>query len=252
LMVTDDLALKNNLLTLLNKYFVNVFLLPHATSTSKALAIAKKHQPEIVMIDLNLPSEDAFLLPNQLLALHPNLRSIMVDDEANCQHAQTAIRLGAIDYLVQPLIEEEALNSIHRAIISLNQVSLLNHRKEDATATQNETILPMIQYIHSHAFEDINLDSLADFMHLNKNYLCQLFKKEVGMTYIAYLNQFRIEQAKLFLRTTTDKLAVIAEKVGYKDPAYFRRIFKKTTGISPHHYRQTYVGDLRTFELQPV
>ncbi|WP_314059681.1 AraC family transcriptional regulator [uncultured Vagococcus sp.] len=252
LMVTSDSELKRKLVNLLNKYFVNVFILPHAKTGADALAIAKNHQPEIIMLDLNLKNENAYSYQRDLLASYPNLRSIVIDNQENCKNAQTAIRFGAIDYLVQPLIESEALSSIHRAIISLNQVSLLDHRSVDALPTQNETILPMIQYIHSNYQQELNLNSLADFMHLNKNYICQLFKKEVGMTYITYLNQYRVEQSKLLLRNSDKQLAEISEKVGYTDPTYFSRIFKKITDISPNQYRQTYKGDFIPVDLQQV
>lgn len=252
LMVTPDKELRRNLESLLNKYFVNVFILPHAETGADALTIAKTHHPEIIMLDLTLTDENAYSCQGKLLAAHPNLRSIVIDNHENCKNAQTAIRFGAIDYLVQPLIESEALNSIHRAIISLNQVSLLNHRSEDALPTQNETVLPMIQYIHSNYQDELNLDSLADFMHLNKNYICQLFKKEVGMTYIAYLNQYRVEQSKILLRNSDKQLAEISEDVGYTDPTYFSRIFKKLTEISPNKYRQTYKGDFIPADLQQV
>ncbi len=252
LMITPDAELKKTLTNLLNKYFVNFFILPHAKTGPEAMAIAKSHQPEIVILDLTLKNENAYSGQRDLLASHPNLRSIVIDKEENCKNAQTAIRFGAIDYLVQPLIESETLNSIHRAIISLNQVSLLNHRSETALPTQNETILPMIQYIHDNYREELSLDSLADFMHLNKNYICQLFKKEVGMTYISYLNQYRVEQSKLLLRNSDKQLAEISETVGYTDPTYFSRIFKKITAISPKQYRQTYKGDFIPADLQQL
>lgn len=249
LMVTPDNQLKQSLTSLLNKYFVNVFILPHAKTGPEALTLAKSHHPEIIMLDLNLGNENAYSYQRDLLTHYPNLRSIVIDTHENFKNAQTAIRLGAIDYLVQPLVEKETLSSIHRAIISLNQVSLLNHHSEDAPPTQNETILPMIQYIHKNYQQELNLDSLADFMHLNKNYICQLFKKEVGMTYISYLNQYRVEQSKLLLRNSDQQLAEISEKVGYTDPTYFSRIFKKITDISPNQYRQTYKGDFIPIDL---
>ena len=243
LIVTGNLELKKTLKDILHTYFANVFLLPHGNSGTEALSIADVTNPEIVILDLNITEKNPFAYQQKLLALHPNLRTILIDTSPNCQHAQRAIRSGAIDYLVQPLIEDEVLNCIHRAIISLNQVSLLNHHDGKATPTNNEMLLPLIQYIHQHYEQQLTLDHISDFMHLNKNYLSQLFKKEVGLTFVAYLTQYRIEQAKLRLRTTHDSLADIAQQVGYNDPAYFSRIFKKVTDLSPNQYRQTYTGD---------
>lgn len=243
LKVTQDVQLNGMLDQLFLKYFVNVIQLPDAINAQEALAVAKNHSPEILLIDLNLQDDNPHDIIRQVKTRHPNVRCIFFDQEENFKNIQYAMRSGAIDYLVKPLIEEEALTSIHRAIISLNQVSLLNHRVNGVKTTANETILPMIEYIHENYQTELNLDKLADFMHLNKTYLCQLFKKEVGMTYIAYLTEYRVEQAKKLLRETSDSLAEISELIGYADPAYFSRIFKKYEGISPNQYRQTYKGD---------
>lgn len=243
LKITQDVELNGTLDRLFLKYFVNVIQLPDAINSKEAIAVGKNHEPEILLIDLNLNDDDPYAIIKELKAMHPNLRCIFFDEKESFQNIQHVMRMGAIDYLVKPLKEEEVLTSIHRAIISLNQVSLLEHRVGKDSQTNNETILPMIEYIHNHFHTEINLDDLANFMHLNKAYLCQLFKKEVGMTYVAYLTQYRVEQAKKRLRETSLSLGEISEEVGYTDPAYFSRIFKKQTSISPNQYRQTYKGD---------
>lgn len=243
LKVTQDVQLSERLDELFSKYFVNVIMLPDARDQVEAIKVGKNYEPEILLLDLNLSEDNPHDIIKNLKKMHPNLRCIIFDEEENFKNIQKALRMGAIDYLVKPLIEEEALTSIHRAIISLNQVSLLEHRSDKISLTKNETILPMIEYIHENYQTEMYLDTLADYMHLNKTYLCQLFKKEVGMTYVAYLTQYRVEQAKKLLRETSISLAEISENVGYVDPAYFSRIFKKQTEMSPNQYRQTYKGD---------
>lgn len=243
LIATPNNDLHRMLTGILNMYFANVIILPHGKSNQEILTIAQTSQPEIVILELHDSLSAPFNLQNKLLELHPNLRTIIIDKEESCYHAQKSIRMGAIDYLVHPLIEDDVLNSIHRAIISLNQVSLLPHHDTDFLATHNEMISPMIQYIHDNFEKQLTLDILSDFMHLNKNYLSHLFKKEIGMSFIAYLTEYRVSQAKLRLRTTTDTLADIAHQIGYNDPAYFSRIFKKIADLTPNQYRQTYSGE---------
>ena len=244
LKITQDVELNGTLDRLFLKYFVNVIQLPDAINYKEAIAVGKNHEPEILLIDLNLNDDDPYAIIKELKAMHPNLRCIFFDEKESFQNIQQVMRMGAIDYLVKPLKEEEALTSIHRAIISLNQVSLLPHRKGDALSTKNEMLLPMLQYIHGNFQEELTLDILADFMHLNKNYLSQLFKKEVGLSFIAYLTHYRINQAKLLLRSSQRQLADVASDVGYSDPAYFSRIFKKMTHVSPNQYRQQYAGNV--------
>lgn len=154
------------------------------------------------------------------------------------------MQLGAVDYLVFPFDEQEILESIHRTIISLNQVSSLKTKTKDRVSANNDMVYSMVDYIHSHFSEQITLDDLANYMHLNKHYVSTLFKKETGMTYNQYLASYRVEQAKLLLRQTDDLLEDISHQVSYVDPAYFSRTFKKNTDMTPIIYRKTFKGNL--------
>ena len=64
-----------------------------------------------------------------------------------------------------------------------------------------------------------------------------MFKKETGKTFIAYLTDYRMEQAVQRLIERDEKTYVIAAQVGYADPAYFSYVFKKKFGVSPSRYR---------------
>ena len=57
-----------------------------------------------------------------------------------------------------------------------------------------------------------------------------------------YVQTLRIEEAKHLLETTADPTDGIAARVGYEDPAFFRRLFKRRTGVTPARYRQRFQG----------
>ncbi|MNU01785.1 HTH-type transcriptional activator Btr [compost metagenome] len=73
-------------------------------------------------------------------------------------------------------------------------------------------------------------------MHLSKNYFANLFKKEMGESFLEYLTRIRIEKAKALLASEL-KTADISHLVGIPDPKYFSKVFKKITGCSPAEYR---------------
>ena len=100
-----------------------------------------------------------------------------------------------------------------------------------------------MDFVEAHLGEEITLQSAADAVHLSKNYLCSIFKKERGETFFEYLTRMRIEKAKELLRKTEDKVYVIAQEVGYTDYTYFSQVFKRQTGVTAGEYREIYAGE---------
>lgn len=94
------------------------------------------------------------------------------------------------------------------------------------------------QYMEEHYGEKIVLEDIADIVNLNPVYFSVLFKKETGMNFSAYLAGIRIEKAKEMIRGTNDTIAVIGERVGYRDTRYFSQTFTKIVGIKPALYRK--------------
>lgn len=70
-------------------------------------------------------------------------------------------------------------------------------------------------------------------------YISTLFTKYEHCGFVEYLNQYRVERAKLFLRDYGLKTYEVAYKVGFKDEKYFSKVFKKITGMSPSEYRKS-------------
>jgi AraC-like DNA-binding protein len=66
---------------------------------------------------------------------------------------------------------------------------------------------------------------------------CREFKAEFGVTFVEYLASYRVIQAKRLLTNPTMAVADVASAVGFNDPSYFTRVFKKQEGVSPSEYR---------------
>jgi two-component system, response regulator YesN len=77
---------------------------------------------------------------------------------------------------------------------------------------------------------DIGLDGTARRFNVSKNYLCLLFRRETGTNFVNYLNQIRIARAKELLVGTSLSVKEVAARVGYKNPNYFSRMFKRLVG----------------------
>lgn len=82
------------------------------------------------------------------------------------------------------------------------------------------------------------LESLAETVHLSKDYLIRLFRREMSTTPGRYINKRRIEAAQLRLVTETKPVKEVAYDLGFSDVAYFCRLFKNITGMTPQTYRK--------------
>ncbi|WP_162990211.1 AraC family transcriptional regulator [Mesobacillus foraminis] len=102
---------------------------------------------------------------------------------------------------------------------------------------QKRIVEQVIQSMKENYMNDISLESYADMIATNPYTLSKTFKQTIGINFIDYLTELRIEKAKEMLTGTEMKINEIAEQVGYR-PSYFNRIFKKNTGLTPSSFRQ--------------
>lgn len=103
---------------------------------------------------------------------------------------------------------------------------------------QDKRIRDVLAYIRSHLSEKPDIDKLAEVSCLSKDHLIRIFKKEMNTTPLVYINRKKMEKAQLQLLTETFSIKEIAYHLGFDNQAYFNRIFKKTTGLTPSAYKR--------------
>lgn len=128
---------------------------------------------------------------------------------------------------------EEVCGYVERMISDISK-----HISADKTGSSHRVILELLEYINEHYNEDIGLNELADRVKMSTAYLSVLFKTEVGTSYVKYLTEVRIRQAKKLLKEGY-KVHEVSEKVGYSNYRYFCDIFKKHEGITPNEYKNS-------------
>ena len=93
------------------------------------------------------------------------------------------------------------------------------------------------RYVQRYFRSEISLKAVAEHFYINPIYLGQLFRKRFGAYFNDYVNNLRIDEAERLLKDTDLKVREIAERVGYSDPDYFIRKFRKLRGKNPTQYR---------------
>lgn len=105
-------------------------------------------------------------------------------------------------------------------------------------------VMQVADHIVRHYAEDFSLEQAATSVGRSKSYFSTQFKKEMGVSFVDYLNQVRIAEACRQLERTGDLTYEVAERVGFGDYKYFSRLFKKQVGCSPAHYRRRLAAGL--------
>jgi len=124
---------------------------------------------------------------------------------------------------------------------------MLSKLREDVQSAQlgtsgneytNSAFMKLLAYIGANYKKDISLTSAGEALHMNPNYVSQLFKKESGETFIHYITQLRMDDAVRLLTTTSMPVVDIAVEVGFNDYFYFLKTFKRVMKKTPSQYRQ--------------
>lgn len=109
-------------------------------------------------------------------------------------------------------------------------------RRLELSGTAVETVK---RWIAANYKQHADLNMLAGMVFLTPSYLSKLFKQETGLTLTDYVIEIRIRTAKQLLKNAPDlKVHEIGTEVGYPDPAYFNKLFKKTVGVTPNEYKR--------------
>lgn len=110
----------------------------------------------------------------------------------------------------------------------------IGERKTNKSRNVIERIKNMIE---TRYHENLTISHIAKEVYLTTTYVCLIFKQETGMTLNDYLTRVRMETALDMLKDPANKLHDICYAIGYSEPSYFSKMFKKYTGLSPSEYR---------------
>jgi two-component system response regulator YesN len=138
-----------------------------------------------------------------------------------------------------PHIEVEKYEVLTELEVWIKQImeDIIDLIEEDNHHNSKKIVKEAIHFITAHYEQKIGLTDVADHVYVTPAHFSKVFKEEMGVTFIKWLNQFRMEEAKKLLKNTWLKTYEIAEKVGYQDYKYFSILFKTYTGYSPRDYR---------------
>ena len=142
--------------------------------------------------------------------------------------------------ILQRKFIDDAVSDEDRFKKTLEQVLdfALEYRDSKMTGKYGDVILKAKRFIEeNYADQNTTLTTVAEAVCLSPNHFSTIFSQECKTTFIEYLTNVRMENAKRLMRETDMKGYDIAYECGFSDPHYFSYIFKKNTGLSPREYK---------------
>ncbi|WP_248923878.1 response regulator [Paenibacillus hamazuiensis] len=127
----------------------------------------------------------------------------------------------------------EASAHLHRT------ASLIFEKKQQERTDRSDELVEKInRFIHEHLDKDLSLNRLSEKVYMNPSYLSRLYKQLTGTGISEFILEVRMEKAKELLKLSRHKVQDISRMTGFETPAYFTRLFKKYTGLTPQEYRE--------------
>lgn len=140
--------------------------------------------------------------------------------------------------LLQLIAEYNQTKAVSSANGLLLYILYMLGKQINNSNTSNDYLQNAITYITANYTKELHIKELANVCNLSQSHFMYLFKEEIGMTPLAYQQTLRIKDTMSALISTEQSINEIATQVGYQDPLYFSRVFKKLVGVSPREYRR--------------
>lgn len=103
---------------------------------------------------------------------------------------------------------------------------------------KNNSMESVMDYIYANYAQTITVSGLASMVYMSESNFYGMFKKQFGISPLSYVNRYRLSIASELLLRTDSRISDIAESVGFSDPLYFSKMFRKSYAVSPSEYRR--------------
>ena len=237
LMVDDEIIIRQGFIKLFDWQAHDCQVIGQASDGLEALSKIDELKPDIVIMDINIPIMNGLKVIELSRIKHPDTAFVIVSGYDDFSYCRQALKLKITDYILKPVNYEEFGNCIDNLKISLFESKIENKDSQQ----KDRMIVSITKYLQNHLQEDVSLNVLAQEFHLNAQYISQLFKSEIGVGFLTYLTNIRIEHAKKLLLSTDDAISDISDQCGYNDYRVFTKVFKKKEGITPSQFRRDFL-----------
>ncbi|MCD3218097.1 response regulator [Clostridium botulinum C] len=233
LLIVDDERLERKSLKIMINDMNDSFIIKEAINGKDAIDIYHKFDPDIILLDIKMPGLNGLQVAEIIKKHNNDKKIIMITAYDDFYMIKNALVLGLNNYLLKPVNQDELKKELKKITNNLNE-------RTNKNISPFSVIKTGIDYIYDHYKEDITLEDIANICSISPCYFSRLFKKELGVNFITYINKMRIDEAKKILINSNETINNISLKMGFDNCGYFIKVFKKIIGVTPKKYRQKF------------
>lgn len=211
-----------------------------ASNGEQGLEVIRRFRPDLVITDIRMPYMDGLAMIRQLREEKNDASFIILTAYSDFAYAQSALKLGAVDYLLKPFHDGELEAAVTTIRERIEQAAAPAPALDlDKGSAKSKYVMEALRYIAEHYHEpEVGVSSIARDLGVSESHLSHIFKKETSYTLLAYLTNVRIHKAMTLLRDCRNRVSEVAKSVGYRDATYFSSTFKKHVGMTPSEYQK--------------
>ncbi len=201
-----------------------------------------------VIYDCDYTDRNRLMLIRSVREANPSVPFVL----ATLQHSESlavwAFRQGALDYLVKPLARQE-LEDCRRRLERIAEFKRLPQQRRThaavavipesvsrSTRVARDRLAPAVFYVQQNYSQRIYSDAVARLCGLSPTYFSKAFRQRFDMSFQEFQLRYRIAKACALLANPRACISDIAYSVGFRDPSYFTRMFRRYVGVAPSEY----------------
>ncbi len=250
LIVEDEDVIRTGLVYTIDWLSMGAVIEGTAATGSEGLRKIRELKPDIVITDIRMPVMNGLdmirLAKEQGLSFIP----ILLTSYSDFGYARQAIELHVFEYIVKPVDDSKLSDVIKRAKIQLDRdrkyQSLSEADVSDTgrsmlilkTVSENPYINRCLKCIEKEYSLHPSIERLAAELKVSPSYLSRLFKKTTSLTFLDFLNRYRVQKAVELLSLQKYKVYEVALMSGFSEYKRFYEVFRSYTGIPPTGFVQ--------------
>ncbi len=214
-----------------------------AADGEEAIELIERFIPDVLFTDIKMPVVGGLELVRRVRDTDTDLRIVIVSGYSEFEYARQAIELGVVEYLLKPVDLGKLGDTLRRLRIKLESTAgavSAEFGLDAQDARADDLVKGVKAYLQENYRQPYSLDRLAASFGCKSAYLLRLYNRLTGSTPTQELIRLRVEKAKRLLAGHPDlEVKQVSFAVGYEDPLYFSRLFKRETGQNPTAFRES-------------